>query len=268
MKRISRISKILAAGAGFLVGSVTVVSAGVVMSETATALGPLSNGIQHRTIYVQGHKERVDIDGLQTITDLDQHRIYIIDEAHKNYVEIPLNTLSQNDAGNAAAGGAAIELKRTGGTRVIAAHSCEEYRGRQSNAELQITVSTCVSTSAPGAEEIARFDQAMLDQVEGKSKTSSEGAAGVVLEKKSELKVRVPGAARQSTSLVTSTKVNAIKVTRLAAQTFTPPKGYSKIDKVPPRDQQENPPGNLPDSLESVMFMGAGAHALQQGPRI
>jgi hypothetical protein len=268
MKRISRFSKVLAAGAGFLLGSATVVSAGVVMSETSTAIGPLSDGIQHRTIYVQGHKERVDINGLQTITDLDQHRIYIVDEAHKNYIELPMGSLNLDTGDDGASGSATIELKRTGARQIVASNTCEEYRGHQSSAQLQITVSACVSTSAPGAQEIARFDKAMLDQVVGKSRTWGEGSAGVVLEKKSELKVRVPGVAQQSTSLVTSTKVLTIKERQLGAQTFKPPKGYNKIENNPPGNEPENPPSDSPNNLESVMFSGRSTPYVQPDRKI
>ncbi len=51
-------SKVLAAALGFLLGSATIVSAGVVMSETAIASGPSGKGIERRTIYIQGDKQK------------------------------------------------------------------------------------------------------------------------------------------------------------------------------------------------------------------
>ena len=53
-------SKVLAVAVGFLLGSVSAVSAGVVMSETAVASGLNGNEMVHRTIYVQGNKQKVD----------------------------------------------------------------------------------------------------------------------------------------------------------------------------------------------------------------
>jgi hypothetical protein len=246
MKSILHISKGLTAAAGFLLLSAPVVSAGVVMSETATADGLLNNGVEHRTIYVQGHKQRVDSNGVQTITDLDKHLIYLIDTNQKNYVELPLDSLSGSLPDDHGAASDTLELKRTGGTHMVAAHSCQEYRGHEANAQLQITVSACVSTSAPGAQEIAKFDQAMLGQIEGTKTKIEPGSAGVVLEKKSELKLRAGGAAGPSTSLVTRTTVDNIKVTPLAAQTFAPPKGYSKV--------QVGPHDNVPENLQSAML--------------
>lgn len=245
---MKRISKILAAVAGFLLGSATVVSAGVVVTETAIASGTVGNGVQHRTIYVQGNKQKVDTHDVQTITDLDKRLLYVIDKTHKNYVEMPLGSLSGALPGNGRPVGAAIELKRTGAKQVIADQNCEEYRGRQSNDQLEVAVSACVSTSAPGAQEIARFDRQMLSQMQGlQPKPSSEESGGVVLEKKSVVHLRVADLSQQRyrmASVTTKTTVNDIRVKRLAAQTFQPPKGYSKV---------ENQPGEeLPDDMEST----------------
>lgn len=248
---MKHVSKVFAAAVGFLLVSVTAVCAGVVMSETAVASGLNGNEMVHRTIYVQGYKQKVDTDGVQTITDLDKRLLYVVDKTHKNYVELPLASMSDALADSGMPGSAAIVLKRTGGTQVVAAHSCDEYRGRTANDQLQITVSACVSVSAPGASEIARFDRRMISQIRGlKSGTSSEESAGVVLQKKSVVNLRVSGPARQgyrTASLITKTTVNSIKVKPLAPQTFTPPKGYAKVENEPPTD--------LPDGVESAMLL-------------
>ncbi|HKD66922.1 MAG TPA: hypothetical protein VKB84_08795 [Candidatus Binataceae bacterium] len=240
------VSRVFAAAAGFLLGSATVVTAGVVMSETAVSSGAIDNSVRHRTIYVQGNKQKVDTDNVQTITDLDKHMIYVIDKEKKNYVEVPLASLNDLFSGGGGSADAAIDLTRTGSKQVIAEHRCEEYRGRQGNAQVQITVSACVSSSAPGAKEIARFDRAMIAQMRG-LKPESSASTGVVLEKKSVVSLRLPDPSQpgyKTTSLVTSTRVNGIQVKQLAAQTFTPPKGFSKV--------QNQPPQELPDELESA----------------
>jgi hypothetical protein len=245
---MKRIAKILAAVAGFLLGSATVVSAGVVMTETAIASGPVGNGVQHRTIYVQGNKQKVDTDDVQTITDLDKRLLYVVDKTHKNYVEMPLASLSGALPSNGGPASAAIELKRTGAKQVIADQKCDEYRGREGNDQLEVAVSACVSTSAPGAQEIARFDRKMLSQMRGlQPKPSSEESAGVVLEKKSVVNLRVADLSQQRyrmASVTTKTTVNDIRVKRLAAQTFQPPKGYSKVENQPREE--------LPDDMEST----------------
>jgi hypothetical protein len=248
---MKHVSKVFAVAVGFLLGSATAVWAGVVMSETAVASGLNGNEMIHRTIYVQGNKQKVDTHGVQTITDLDKRLLYVVDKTHKNYVELPLASMSNALAGSGVPGGVAIVLKRTGGTQVVADHSCDEYRGREANDQLQITVSACVSMSAPGASEIARFDRRMISKIRGlKSGTSSKESAGVVLQKKSVVNLRVSGPAQQgyrTASLMTKTTVNSIKVKPLAAQTFTPPKGYTKTQSEPPTD--------LPDGVESAMLL-------------
>lgn len=247
---MKRVHQILAIGAGFLLGSASVASAGVVMSETAIANGSIGNAVQHRTIYIQGNKQRVDSDDVQTITDLDKRLIYIIDKSHKNYAELPLAILSGSSPADEGPVSAAIELKRTGARHTVANQNCDEYRGRQRNDQLEIAVSACVSSSAPGAQEIARFDGKMLAQIPGlQSEASGEPSGGVVLEKKSVVHLRAADPAQQRyriASLTTKTTVNDIRVVQLAAQTFQPPRGYSKVEN--------RPSGELPDEMESTML--------------
>jgi hypothetical protein len=248
--KMKHVLKVFAAAVGFLLGSVSAVSAGVVMSETAIASGLSGNEMVHRTIYVQGNKQKVDADGVQMITDLDKRLLFVVDKTHKNYVELPLTSMSDALAGGSVPGGAAIVLKRTGGTQVVASHSCDEYRGRTANDLLQITVSACVSVSAPGASEIARFDRRMISQIGGpRAGTSSEESAGVVLQKKSVVNLRVSDPVQKgyrTASMTTKTTVNSIRVRPLAAQTFAPPKGYTKVEKETPTE--------LPDGVESAML--------------
>lgn len=245
---MKRLSKVLAAAIGFVLGSAALVSAGVVVSETSTATGPLANAVQRRTIYIQGDKQKVDTEGLQTITDLDKRVFYLIDKQKKNYVVMPLHSL-----GNSSAEGresATIALERTGQTQVIASNRCDEYRGRQSNPHLRLTVSACVSSSAPGAQEVAQFDRKMVARIAGVDKPAApKDPAGVVLQKKSVLNVKLPG--YRAASIVTKTTVNNITVKRLAEQTFMPPKGYTKIQPQNPNQAPQ------PDNVQSVMLPNA-----------
>jgi hypothetical protein len=243
---------ILVAAMGFLLGSATAVSAGVVMSETAVTSGTIGNGTQHRTIYVQGNKQKVEDGDIQTITDLDKHLIYLVDKARKNYIELPISSLSAALPGNGETQVAGIELKRTGKTEVVADHNCDEYRGRQANAQVQVTVHACVSSRAPGAQEITRFDRKMIAQMRGLNPPSaSEQSAGVVLEKESVINLKLPEPEQErfrTASVANKTTVNSIQTRELAAQTFAPPKGYNKLQNQPP----ENP--EVPDNLESAML--------------
>jgi hypothetical protein len=249
-----KMSKVLAAALGFLLGSAAIASAGVVMSETATASGPGGKGIQRRMIYIQGDKQKVDSGSVQSITDLDKRVFYLIDKQNRNYVEVPLAALEKTLPGGGEEGAATIELERTGRTRVVGANRCDEYRGGEGNNHVRLIVSACVSNSAPGAREVARFDRKMVERLAGIQKPADAGkdSAGVVLQKKSVLKVKVPSLEKKgfrTASVVTRTTVDNIEVKRLAEQTFLPPEGYTRLKTRPPRPRQLP----QPDNVQSVM---------------
>ncbi len=240
---------VLAGMVGFLLGSETVLSAGVVMSETATASGPIQNGRQHRTIYVQDNKRKVDTDGVQTITDLDKGLLYLIDKNRRNFFEVPLRSLSEAAPGWDEPNTEAIVLKRTGATRVVADDHCDEYSGNAGNDQVRLAVSACVSRDAPGLEEMDRFDRKMISRLRGlKPKNSTEQSTGIVLEKKSVINLRLPGTSQQGyrfASQITKTRVDSVKIKPLPAQTFTPPNGYKKVER--------HPEGNSPDDAQPIM---------------
>ena len=85
---------VLGAVASIFLSSVSVLSAGVIMSETAITSGPIGHIAQQRTIYIQGNKQRVDTADVQTITDLDKRLLYIVDKKAREYVEESLRTES------------------------------------------------------------------------------------------------------------------------------------------------------------------------------
>jgi hypothetical protein len=209
------------------------VFAGVVMSETSFANGLDSEiASQDKTVYVQGNKQKVESGNIATITDLDKNVIYIIDKDHQVYSEMPLQTLgsAQPDIIH----GEAI-LTRTGETRVVANHPCNEYRAVKGNKAERVTISACVSANAPGAKEMAEFDRKMVARLSGHKSDRSGGndTAGLMLEKQSVLTFRVPDPSRsnayQTASLLAETRVNKILLKPLPPGTFEPPKGYSKL---------------------------------------
>ena len=211
-------------------------SAGVVMSEVATASGPIGNTAEQRTIYVQGNKQKIDADTVQTIADLDKRLLYIIDKNQKNYLELPLRSLGDLSRGiGNDVEGAELVLKRTGKTNVVAYQRCDEYRGAQANKDVHVSVRACVSKAAPGAQEVARFDREMIAQLTGaKHQTPNQGtASGLVLEKQSVVNLRLPDQSRKgyrTASVTTRTRVKDIKLKQLPAETFAPPKGFDKVD--------------------------------------
>ena len=234
---VSPMLLLLAAGTSF---------AGVVVGETSTAQA--SNGVAfsaNKTVYVQGNKQKIDEERISTIMDLDESVIYVIDKTDRVYTEIPLKPLSPGEPGNIQ--GETVDLNRTGETRIIANHACDEYRTIEENKRERVIISACVSTSAPGAKEVAEFDRNMATHLDGReSKSPADGGvASLTLEKQSVLSFRVPDASRnkvyRTTSLMARTRVNKIQLKPLPPETFKPPKGYSKLMNRPPKAFPSNP---------------------------
>jgi hypothetical protein len=218
--------------------------AGVVMNETSIASGPTGEtSAQNRIVYVQGDKQKVERQGVDAITDLDNRVIYIIDKRRRTYVEVPLQALSAPGPGESPA--ETIQLNKTGQTRIVANRTCSEYRAIKGNKLERVTISACVSTSAPGAKEVAAFEQKMVERLDRGSSDHSTGHddAGLMLEKQSVVTFRVPDLSRKAyrnASLQTKTQVNQIQLKPLPADTFKPPRGFSKLEQ--PRPHRTVPP--------------------------
>jgi len=224
----------------FVLASAGTLCAGVVMTETSTTSGPTGETSSlDRTVYVQGNKQKVERSGVTTITDLDNSIIYIIDNKDRAYSEVPLNSLSLRKPGEAR--GETIQLNKTGEKRVIADHPCNEYRSSGGNNLERVTISACVSSSAPGAKEVSEFERKMAVRLSGRESERLNGhdSAMLMLEKQSVLSFRVPDRSRHQAyrtgSLLARTRVNQIQVKTLSAATFKPPKGFSKLQNQPGR---------------------------------
>ena len=240
---------LLAAGTSF---------AGVVVGETSIAQA--SNGVafsEKKTVYVQGNKQKIDAQRIATITDLDESVIYIIDKADRVYSEIPLRPLSPGEPGNVQ--GETVDLNRTGETRIIANHPCDEYRTVEGNIGERVIISACVSTNVPGAKEVAEFDRKIVTRLDGyESKLpANSGAASLMLEKQSVLSFRIHGSSRnegyRTTSLMARTRVNKIQLKSLPPETFKPPKGYSKLMTRPPSTFPSNPAEPTDQMVDAIV---------------
>jgi hypothetical protein len=228
--------------------------AGVVLTETSTTSGPTGEASSlDRTVYVQGNKQKVERSGVTTITDLDKSIIYIIDNKDRAYTEVPLHAFGSSEQADARseiiepfeqiepgdARGETVQLNKTGETRVIADHPCNEYRASEGNKLERVTISACVSTSAPGATEVSEFERKMAVRLSGREfeRLSGNDSAMLMLEKQSVLSFRVPDLSRHQAyrtgSLLAKTRVNRIQVKTLSAETFKPPKGFSKLQNRP-----------------------------------
>jgi hypothetical protein len=228
----------LIASVSLVLASAGTLRAGVVVAETSTTSGPTGETSSlDRTVYVQGNKQKVERSGVTTITDLDNSIIYILDNKNRAYTEVPLDALDSSGLDDAR--GETIQLRKTGETRVIADHPCNEYRASEGSKLERATISACVSTSAPGAKELSEFERKMAARLGGREPERLNGndSAIVMLEKQSVVSFRVPDLAQhqayRTASLVAKTRVNKIQVKTLSAATFKPPKGFSKLQHRP-----------------------------------
>ncbi len=237
--------------------SATTLFAGVVMAETSIASGP--NGetsSQHGIVYVQGNKQKVETQEVATITDLDKNVIYIIDKHERAYTELPLPALTASKA--AGPQEKQIQLNKTAETRVVADHPCYEYRATEANKLEHVTISACVSTSAPGAKEVSEFERKMVARLRGQKseRTPDSRAVGLMLEKQSVVRLRLPDPALhkayRTALVVAETRVNDIQLKRLAAATFEPPKGFSKLQNQPRRRVPPASPNALDQTIDVI----------------
>jgi len=234
----------------FLLGSAGTLCAGVVMTETSTMSGPTGETSSlDRTVYVQGNKQKVERSDVTTITDLDNSLIYIIDNKDRAYTEVPFHALGSSEPADARS--ETIQLNKTGKTRVIADYPCNEYRTSEGNKLERVTISACVSTSAPGVKEVSEFERKMALRLSGREseRLNGDDSAMLMLEKQSVLSFRLPDLSRHQAyrvaSLLAKTRVNEIQVKTLSAATFQPPKGFSKLQNRPdPKVRRASP--NVP----------------------
>jgi hypothetical protein len=249
---MKRLSSALALAIAVLVLTSGNLSAGVVMAETSLAKGP--NGklaSQDKTVYVQGNKQKVELGGVAQITDLDKNVVYIVNKHDRVYAELPLRVPAplQPDRVNSE-----VVLKKTGQTRVIANHSCSEYRTAEGNEVERVSISACVSTDAPGAKELSGFARNITTRLKGQSidRPTPNRPEGLMLEKQSVLSFRVPdsspGRAFRTASYLVETRVNKITLQQLPAETFNPPAGYSRLQ----HPGSTGTPADLPLLMSSI----------------
>jgi hypothetical protein len=165
---------------------------------------------------------------------------------------MPLQVLSSSPADEEQ--GAPI-LTKTGEIRVIANQPCTEYRTVEGNKLERVTISACVSTSAPGTKELSEFAHNMATRLDGRKKRSAKhDTAGLMLEKQSVLSFSLPdplqGKHYRTASLLAATRVKHIQLQPLPPETFRPPLGYSKLQNRPREAAPQDSPQAPSQSLE------------------
>jgi hypothetical protein len=199
--------------------------AGVVMSETEVRSGLGTSVTLHKTIYVQGNKQKRETKDEQIITDLDKGVVYRINPRLRSYSEANL-VASPPAAGTLTV----FDLRRTGLGRAVHGYSCQEYRGSQKLGVLDVTMSMCMSKDMPGTEEITTFQNELILRLVG---SSAPKVPSVPLEQRSTIKLRTSqkssdGKSESGPSMTTDTQVKGVYIMNLPPETFQPPAGFRK----------------------------------------
>ncbi|HLW70790.1 MAG TPA: hypothetical protein VKS22_09230 [Candidatus Binataceae bacterium] len=244
--------------------------AGVVVEEQQVSDRGGGAPITHKiVVMVQGNKQKSVIDDVKQslIIDLDQGMRMMISDARKMYVEVPFPSKGMPKGPNPTA----ISFKKTGGTQTLAGYSCDEYTGAGSMNGNDMTIVGCFSSSAPGAQVFTNFQKAMADKVKGTPMAlMSDSPPGIPLKIDTTMKVThmsMPGLTPQQMEEMnkrlagrppTVIHMTVTKVTEenLAADTFQPPKGYTK----------QQMPMMAPGMMGARPPMGAAPGAMGQRP--
>ncbi len=236
-----KLAAVLAALAVLSASSVAM--AGVVMVQQEEVTGTGHNRKVERTIMIEGNKEKMTAGNHEVITDLDKGVMYIIYPQHKAYVEMPFPPKSPGMPHKRAFRGATFE--KTGKTRVVAGHKCEEYRSSGKFEMGEYTVHECISTKVPGAADFMAFEKKMKAKLKGSSYDTSEGRnvpEGVPLAQEAVTRVtnfNIPNLSpKQAEKLKKElqghppiqSKVEVVKISEktIPASAFEVPAGYSK----------------------------------------
>ena len=229
-----RITQSIIAIAVLLMGSGSA-SAGVVITETQVQKDHDGYATLHKTVYVQGRKQKIETSDRQTIIDLDKGRTFIVYPNQRSYIEMAFPPAGDQTPAAPGIKFGVLTLKRTGATRSIAGYSCNEYQGEGKMAVMAVVVNQCISGDAPGASEFLGFQSALSATLGQPPQPAGwgEGAGGIALEERSIVTaptaLNIPRGATVAPVATSVTMVRKIRVIRLPDATFAPPRGFHRI---------------------------------------
>src|SRR5437763_6679733 len=147
--------------------------AGVIINQESTSSGPGPGGTETRTITVDGHKEKMAVDGRSVVMDLDKGKITIINPQAKTYIEVPFPPQGPLAAAAQHMGGINLSYKKTGGHQTLIGYACDEYEGSGQTPRGDITSKGCFSTAAPGSAEFSDFMKTAAAKMKGSQMATS-----------------------------------------------------------------------------------------------
>jgi hypothetical protein len=224
--------------------------AGVVITETETMVSGQPGGqpqqSRQRIVMIEGNKQKMIMDnGRWMITDLDKGTMQIVDSAQKRYLETPFPPRGMAGPQFGGAFSHASEFSKTGKTRTIAGYKCEDYNGSGKFPMGDFKVVSCISATAPGAAEYAKFQKAMLGKLKGMALPANM-PEGIPLAQDTTATLNgmtmpnlPPQAAEQLKKqlanrrpIVTKSEVTKVEEQKIAASEFEIPADYTKHEPM------------------------------------
>lgn len=215
--------------------------AGVVIIQRQTRSYPQHTYTVDQTIMVQGNREKVVSPDSELIIDLDQGRMYIVDIARKNYLELPYPV--HGTFPGVAARNMGLHFRKVGKSGKVAGYPCEQYTGTGKTQLNEFTVTECVTKHAPGALEFARFEKLEVAKLKASgSAPSGDVPEGIPLSSvrvtrrrapnvtglTAELRKQVKEEFKKFKPVTTTTLVSKIEEKKLPESTFEVAAGFTR----------------------------------------
>jgi Domain of unknown function (DUF4412) len=226
--------------------------AGVVINEHEDVTGAMRGAHSgERIVMVQGNKEKLVVSPHVFIIDLDQGRMYMLNNKNKSYAEIPFPPSGMMAQLMGGPGLHTSNFAPNGKSRTVAGYKCDEYAGSGKYTMGEYSIVQCVSNKVPGAKEFRAFQHAMLEKLRSSApvKFAATLPPGVPLTEDTTVKIVLnpaemaklpPKVAEQLKAqfanrppMVTKIEVTKIATKKLAQADFRPPAGFTKSALMP-----------------------------------
>ena len=215
---------------------------GIVITEVETSASG-QTGAQshtyHRTLMIEGNRQKMVTEGGRSvIIDLDQGTLETIDAASRSYTVMPYPIPGKMGGGPVSSD---FEFVKTGGSERIAGYGCEMYSGKRKLGRSEVSVTTCISSEAPGAAEFTTFQNHLRAKLAAVSspmmlarlpdgiplaQSTVTRMIGITdLTPQAAANLRKPDAGR---ALVIKTEVTSVRAVKIADSEFEIPSGYTR----------------------------------------
>jgi hypothetical protein len=218
--------------------------AGVILSQEITTSSGSNTTTDHRTVMVQGNRQKVEAGDQSIILDLDAGKMVLLNPASRTYTELPFPPHGQMAAMMQSMGGVNLNFKKTGKTQTLSGYRCQEYDSHAKSTMGEFSAQGCFSSTAPGAATYASFSKTMARKFEevGMATTTGTQPDGIPMELETTTKLtgfNLPGVPPEQAErlkqmmanrppTITKSVTTSVKTADLQSATFAIPAGYTE----------------------------------------